>query len=72
MVFDCRMAFDVAEILSALIFRKAERAKGDSLIDFDMIPDDTGLSDDDAGSVVNEEVAAERCLWVNVDAVKAM
>lgn len=72
MVFDRRVAFDIAEILPAFIFRKAECAEGDSLIDFDMIPDDTGLSDDDSGSVVDEKVAAERCLWVNVDAVKTM
>lgn len=72
MVFDCRMAFDVTQILSTFIFREAERAEGDSLIDLDMIPDDAGLSDDDSCSVVDKEVAAERRLGMNVDAVEAM
>lgn len=72
MVFDGGVSFNVPEILSAFILGETERAEGDTLIDFDVIPHDAGLADDDPGTMVDEQVAAKCGLGMDVDAVKAV
>lgn len=72
MVFDSGVSFDVSEILPAIILGETECAEGDTLINLDVIPHDAGLADDDSGSVVDEQVAAESCLGMDVDTVEAV
>ena len=45
----------------------AQCAQGDALIDLHVLTDVGGLADDDAGAVVDEEVAADLCAGVDVD-----
>src|SRR5262249_17367343 len=47
---------------------QAERAEGHALIDLDVIADAGGLTDDDAGAVVDEEGLADGRAGVDVDA----
>lgn len=72
MVFNSGVSFNIPKILPAFILGETERAEGDTLINLDVIPHDAGLANDDSGSMIDKQVAAERCLRMDVDPVKAV
>ena len=61
-VFDGRMALLAAEILG-----DERSSEGYSLVDFYVVSDDGGLSDDDAGAVVDVEMCSDTGSGVDVD-----
>ena len=68
-VFEGGMAALAAEGLSA---GETAGDEGDALIEFDVVADDAGLADDDAGAVIDEEMGADVGAGMDVDAGAAM
>ena len=75
---DCRIGIDYDVVLDRRMtfFTPADRpvgtegrlsTEGDSLVDLDVVPDSAGLSDDDAGTMIDEELSADLCTWMNLD-----
>ena len=64
MVFDGGMTLLATETLTAA---GGERAQGNALVDLHVIANSGGLTDDDAGTMVNEEILAHSGAGVDVD-----
>ena len=67
MVLDDGVARHVEDVASFVVL-EALGAKGDTLIEGDMVADDAGLTDDDACTVVDGEIFANLGSRMNVDA----
>jgi len=70
-VLDRRVAFPVPQC-GAGIAGQRQRPQGDALVEADVVADDGGLADDDAGAVVDEEAFADGGTRVDVDAGQAV
>ena len=66
-VADSGVAFSAFYDVSFLVFGEAERAKRYALVEFHVIADFGCLTYDYACAVVDEEVIAYFCTWVNVN-----
>ena len=71
-VLDTRMAAQALDDLPLLIFLEAAGTEGDAMVKFYPVADDAGLPDDDAGSMVDEEVGADRGTGMDVDPCAAV
>ena len=71
-VFERRMPLLPANQLALSVGREAEGAEGHALVELHVLADVARLADDDAGAVIDEEIAADRGAGVNVDAGAAM
>ena len=67
-IFDDRMARLTFDKRTLLIDREAFRAERHRLIDPNALADDYGLSNHDAGAMIDEEAAADLSARMNVDA----
>lgn len=67
-VFDGGVALDVFDGAAVFVEGEAFGAEGDALVEFDVIADMAGFTDDDAGAVVDEKAGADGGTGVDVDA----
>ena len=64
-IADGRMPF---HILQALPSSGGKRSQRYSLIDFDVVPDNRGFANDNAGSVINEKILPDDGAGMDIDA----
>ena len=62
------MPFDAFDDATVLVLGEAARAERDPIVKFYVTTNDTSFSNDDTGSVVDEEVWADDGTRVNVNA----
>lgn len=67
-VFDGGVALDVFDGAAVFVEGEAFGTKGDALVEFDVVADMGGFTDDDAGAVVDEESVADGGAGVDIDA----
>ncbi|ODU54560.1 MAG: hypothetical protein ABT01_08270 [Clostridium sp. SCN 57-10] len=68
MIADVGMALHTLDGIAAVIGFKAFGTQRHALIKFHMVADRASFADDDARSVVNEEIGADGCAGVDIDA----